>query len=212
MGKIIPARLIVASLLCLQPYELINFRELEDGGAVAIAPTGQKYKFTAEHLAAKEQILATTLETENRTCPEGIVPNPIVGVGLKLTQILDTEARAISGDPVSIDPLKENLSVLSALAVKPSPLETEKPRVPEGIDPNSILDKIMETKERQATASPVTTHVDTEGRSSKTNPVTTKNPKENLSDLSVLAVKPSLLETKKSRRSAEHVSKKKPIQ
>jgi hypothetical protein len=41
------------------PGELVNFRETEDGGAVAIIPTGQKIKYTAEELHAIELVMET---------------------------------------------------------------------------------------------------------------------------------------------------------
>ncbi len=60
----IPTSAVFASLAGCQPDELINFRTLEDGSAVAILPTGQKFKYTAEHLAAQAARLAA-VETKS---------------------------------------------------------------------------------------------------------------------------------------------------
>jgi len=101
MGKTILTRLIVASLLSLWPDQLINFRELEDGTAITLTPTGQKYYFKPEELAAEEQRLIT-LET-SKLQPAAIAgPNPILDKimetkktsgrgGSQITTITETE-------------------------------------------------------------------------------------------------------------------------
>ena len=96
MGKIISTRLIVASLQALQPDQLINFRELEDGSAVTLTPTGQKHKFTFDQLAVRELLLVGIgfkhpLETETPPGAGDPVPNPTVdaSVGAGLRPALD---------------------------------------------------------------------------------------------------------------------------
>lgn len=51
------AKLAFASLAGVKPDDLVNFRLTSDGSAVAIIPTGQKYKYTAEQLAQREALL-----------------------------------------------------------------------------------------------------------------------------------------------------------
>lgn len=59
MGKIIPTKIIAAALAGCAPQDLLVFRELEDGSAVVVIPTGQKYKYTPEQLAQFETHLYT---------------------------------------------------------------------------------------------------------------------------------------------------------
>jgi hypothetical protein len=150
MGKIIPARLIVASLLCLNLDELINFRELANGGAVTLNPAGQKYKFTAEQLAAKEKSLVAReidqLETRGRLPAADLVPNPM------LDKMMETKKRLAIAEPGT----KEVETETPAAAADPaSILKTANLRSAEDPAPN-ILDKIMETKGRRSIAKPVT--------------------------------------------------------
>jgi hypothetical protein len=80
MRKTFSIKEITASLAGCAPEELINFRVVENGTAIAITPVGQKYRFTPEELAAKEaQMMA--------------------GRGESATRPLETATSPISGDP-----------------------------------------------------------------------------------------------------------------
>ncbi len=57
---------IFAAKIGLHPDELINFRQTEDGGAVAVIPTGQKIACTAQEMHDFAQVLAARMETNAR--------------------------------------------------------------------------------------------------------------------------------------------------
>jgi hypothetical protein len=123
MGKIIPTKQIVAALIGYKSHELINFREQEDGGAVVISPTGQKFKFTPKQLAVMEEYLEA-LETEARASAADPAPNQ-----------LETE-KTPAGDPATtniLDKIMETKNSRPAAERVSSQMETETP--PGGASP-----------------------------------------------------------------------------
>jgi hypothetical protein len=99
MSKSIQTKLIVASLLSLAPEELVNFRETEDGGAIAIAPTGAKFKFTAEELAAKGLQMGTDNRTSIADSVSKVKKDPALSSSKGVT--IETEAPGLPADSVS---------------------------------------------------------------------------------------------------------------
>ena len=61
---------VAAALFGCEPEELIKFREGEDGAVVIIAPTGQKFVYSAEQLEAKREKMKPTPKPRARRAPK----------------------------------------------------------------------------------------------------------------------------------------------